>query len=35
MLTQYGDTERAPDPQDVVNYLVWCRQYEQSGAGAG
>jgi hypothetical protein len=25
LLTQYGDSERAPDPDDVVNYLAWCR----------
>ena len=25
MLTQYGDSEAAADPADVVNYLRWCR----------
>jgi hypothetical protein len=25
MVTAYGDPERAPEPQDVVTYLEWCR----------
>ena len=29
MLTQYGDADRQPDPDDVVSYLEWCRQWEQ------
>jgi len=28
MLTHYGDTDRAPEPQDVVNYLTWCRELD-------
>ncbi len=24
-LTQYGDGEHALEPEDVVNYLLWCR----------
>ena len=35
MLTQYGDTDRAPDQRDVVNYLVWCREWDRSTVGAG
>jgi hypothetical protein len=35
MLTQYGDTDRAPDTRDVVNYLVWCREWDRSTVGAG
>ena len=27
MVTQYGDQEHAPVPQDVVDYLRWCRSY--------
>lgn len=25
--TQYGDTERDPDPSDLVAYLHWCKSY--------
>jgi hypothetical protein len=25
--TQYGDPDREPDPEDVVAYLRWCRDY--------
>jgi hypothetical protein len=25
--TQYGDSERAPTSQDVVNYLAWCKRW--------
>lgn len=35
MQTQYGDTDRAPDTRDVVNYLVWCREWDRSTVGAG
>jgi hypothetical protein len=28
LLTQYGDTERAPDGDDVLHYLRWCRQQD-------
>lgn len=29
--TQYGD-DRDPDPQDVVTYLAWCREYGHLGS---
>jgi hypothetical protein len=35
LLTQYGDTDRAPEPQDVLNYLVWCREWDQARVGVG
>jgi hypothetical protein len=25
--TQYGDSEREPDPSDLVAYLNWCKGY--------
>ncbi len=25
--TMYGDPERAPEPDDVVTYLRWCRAW--------
>ena len=25
--TQYGDTEREPEPADLLSYLHWCRSY--------
>lgn len=30
--TQYGDSEREPEPSDLVAYLQWCRSY---GRAAG
>jgi hypothetical protein len=33
MLTQYGETDRPPDPADVLNYLAWCREWDR-GAGS-
>lgn len=27
--TQYGDPDRAPEPDDVVTYLKWCRGYRR------
>lgn len=30
MLTQYGRTDGAPEPRDVVNYLVWCKDMRSS-----
>jgi hypothetical protein len=27
MLTQYGTTDRRPDPADVISYLNWCRDW--------
>ena len=29
-VTQYGETDRPPDPGDVVDYLAWCREWERS-----
>ena len=26
MVTQYGDPDHAPEPEDLVAYLRWCRQ---------
>ncbi|TVR25313.1 MAG: hypothetical protein EA389_09085 [Ilumatobacter sp.] len=31
LLTQYGRIDRAPEPSDVVNYLLWCAQWERYG----
>lgn len=32
LLTQYGSSpvRRAPEPSDVVDYLLWCRQWERA-----
>ncbi len=30
MVTQYGETDRQPDPADVLNYLAWCRDWDRS-----
>ena len=32
LLTQYGETDRPPDPDDEVDYLTWCRDWDR-GAG--
>ena len=32
LLTQYGDSDRAPDPHDVLNYLAWCRDWDRQSA---
>jgi len=29
LLTQYGDSDRSPDPRDVLNYLAWCRDWDR------
>ena len=29
MITQYGETDRPPDPADVVEYLTWCREWDR------
>jgi hypothetical protein len=29
MQTQYGDAERAPAVGDVVQYLLWCREWDR------
>ncbi len=37
MLTAYGDERAAPDPDDVVGYLEWCRAWDSNarlGGGA-
>ncbi|MFZ4811740.1 MAG: hypothetical protein ACOYL9_10380 [Ilumatobacteraceae bacterium] len=26
LVTQYGDPHHRPEPDDVVNYLAWCRR---------
>ena len=28
LLTQYGDPDHRPVPDDVINYLAWCRQWD-------
>jgi len=30
METQNGDSEHAPDPADVLNYLSWCRAWDRA-----
>lgn len=35
LLTQYGSTDAAPDPGDVVDYLAWCRDWERHRSGHG
>ena len=27
-VTQYGDAHHPPVPADVINYLQWCRQWD-------
>lgn len=29
--TQYGSPEHVPEPGDVVEYLVWCRDWHSAG----
>ena len=29
-LTQYGETDRSPTPDDVLDYLAWCRQWDST-----
>jgi hypothetical protein len=29
-VTQYGRTDRPPAPEDVVDYLAWCREWDRS-----
>jgi hypothetical protein len=31
MQTQYGDTDVPPAPDDVLNYLRWCREWNRTG----
>jgi len=28
--TQYGDPDREPEPDDVLAYLEWCRDYPRA-----
>ena len=28
IVTQYGEIGRSPSPEDVVDYLAWCRQWD-------
>jgi len=30
LVTQYGDPGRDPDPDDVIAYLSWCRDWDRS-----
>jgi hypothetical protein len=30
MQTAYGDPNRDPDPDDVVTYLRWCRDFRSA-----
>lgn len=32
LVTQYGDTSRRPEPEDVLNYLRWCRNWQRIDA---
>jgi len=29
-VTQYGEIGRSPSPEDVVDYLAWCREWDQT-----
>jgi hypothetical protein len=31
LVTQYGDPEHVPDPDDVVAWLQWCRMVRRHG----
>jgi hypothetical protein len=28
-VTQYGDSSHRPEPEDVLNYLRWCRDWQR------
>jgi hypothetical protein len=28
LVTQYGDPDHRPEPDDVINYLAWCRHWD-------
>ncbi len=32
LVTQYGDISHRPEPEDVLNYLRWCRDWQRLGA---
>ena len=29
LLTQYGETSHPPEPSDVLDYLAWCKRWQQ------
>ncbi len=29
LVTQYGDISHRPEPEDVLNYLRWCRDWQR------
>jgi hypothetical protein len=31
LLTHYGETSHRPEPDDVLNYLRWCRNWQRFG----
>ena len=31
LVTQYGDQGHAPVPEDVLNYLMWCKRQRHPG----
>ncbi len=31
-MTQYGDISHRPEPEDVLNYLRWCRDWQRLDA---
>jgi hypothetical protein len=31
LATQYGSPDHAPEPGDVVEYLLWCRDWHTTG----
>jgi hypothetical protein len=33
LLTAYGTTDHAPEPDDIVAYLGWCRDWRRAGWG--
>jgi hypothetical protein len=32
IVTQYGDISHRPEPEDVLNYLRWCRDWQRLDA---
>jgi hypothetical protein len=32
LVTQYGDPKHRIVPEDVLNYLAWCRRHDQAGS---
>jgi hypothetical protein len=32
IVTQYGDISHHPEPEDVLNYLRWCRDWQRLDA---